>query len=75
MQKDTKDLFAARKIALQHFHDWQKKQPLEMSIQTALEGLDFLYQLLPEASRQRPMDPSGIMLMRRALAHLKGERQ
>jgi len=29
--------------------------------------------LLPEASRQRPIDPSGIMLMRRALAHLKDD--
>lgn len=75
MQTDTKDLFSTRQKAFQRFHAWQEKQTLEMSIQTALEGLDFLYQLLPEASRQRPIDPSGIMIMRRALAHLKGERQ
>lgn len=75
MQKDAKDLFSARQRTFERFHVWQKKQTLEISIQAALEGLDFLYQLLPEASRQRPVDPSGIMIMRRALAHLRDERQ
>lgn len=46
---------------------------VELSPQTVVEGLDFLYKLLPEESRHRPIDPSGIMIMRRALAHLKGD--
>ena len=73
MQKDNKNLFSDRQKALHDFNEWEKKHPLEMSPQTAVEGLDFLYQLLPEASRQRPIDPSGIMIMRRALAHLKDD--
>jgi len=73
MQKDTKNLFSDRQKALHDFNEWEKKHPLEMSPQTAVEGLDFLYQLLPEASRQRSIDPSGIMIMRRALAHLKND--
>jgi hypothetical protein len=73
MQKETKNLFSDRQKALHDFNEWEKKHPLEMSPQTAVEGLDFLYQLLPEASRQRPIDPSGIMIMRRALAHLKDD--
>ena len=73
MQKDTKNLFSDRQKALQGFDEWGKKHPLELSPQTAVEGLDFLYKLLPEASRQRPIDPSGIMIMRRALAHLKDD--
>ena len=73
MQKDTKNLFSDRQKALQGFNEWEKKHPLELSPQRAVEGLDFLYKLLPEASRQHPIDPSGIMLMRLALAHLKGD--
>ena len=73
MQKDTKNLFSDRQKALQGFTEWGKKHPLELSPQTAVEGLDFLYNLLPEASRQRPIDPSGIMIMRRALAHLRDD--
>jgi hypothetical protein len=73
MQKDNKNLFSDRQKALHDFNEWEKKHPLEMSPQTAVEGLDFLYQLLPEASRHRPIDPSGIMIMRRALAHLKDD--
>jgi hypothetical protein len=71
MQKNTKDHFSDRKKALHSFNEWEKKHPLELSPQLAVEGLDFLYNLLPEASRHRPIDPSGIMIMRRALAHLK----
>ena len=73
MQKDTKNLFSDRQKALHDFNEWEKKHPLEMSPQTAGEGLDFLYQLLPETSRQRPIDPSGIIIMHRALAHLKDD--
>jgi hypothetical protein len=71
MKKVNKNLFSDRQKALHDFNEWEKNHPLEMSPQTAVEGLDFLFQLLPEASRQRPIDPSGIMIMRRALAHLK----
>ena len=73
MQKDTKNLFSDRQKALQGFNEWKKKHPLGLSPQTAVEGLDFLYNLLPEESRQRPIDPSGIMIMRQALAHLKND--
>lgn len=73
MQKDTKNLFLDRQIALQCFNEWGGKHPRELSPQTAVEGLDFLYNLLPEESRQRPIDPSGIMIMRQALAHLKND--
>lgn len=73
MQKDTKNLFSDRQKALQGFNEWEKKHLLELSPQTAVEGLDFLYKLLPEESRHRPIDPSGIMIMRRALAHLKND--
>lgn len=71
MQKETKNLFSDRQKMLQSFNEWVKKQPLELSPQLAIEGLDFLYSLLPEASRHRPIDPSGIMIMHRALAQLK----
>ena len=73
MQKDTKNLFLDRQIALQGFNEWGGKHPQELSPQAAVEGLDFLYNLLPEASRLRPIDPSGIMIMHRALAHLKDD--
>jgi len=73
MQKDTKNLFLDRKKALRDFNEWEKTHLRELSPQIAVEGLDFLYNLLPEASRHRPIDPSGIMIMHRALAHLKDD--
>jgi hypothetical protein len=73
MQKDTKNLFLNRQKALQSFNKWGKKHPAQLSPQSAVEGLDFLYKLLPEESRHRPIDPSGIMIMHRALAHLKDD--
>jgi hypothetical protein len=73
MQKDTKNLFSDRQKALQSFSEWGKKHQLGLSPQTAVEGLDFLYNLLPEESRHRTIDPSGIMIMRQALAHLKDD--
>jgi len=75
MQKDNKKLFSDRQKALQGFNEWGDRHWLELSPQAALEGLDFLYNLLPEESRHRPIDPSGIMIMRRALAVLKGDYQ
>lgn len=40
----------------------------------AIAGIGWLYDLLPEASRERPVDPSGIIELHRCLAVLDSSR-
>ena len=39
--------------------------------QTAIAGVGWLFDLLPKAARERPIDPSGVMELHRCLAVLK----
>ena len=41
--------------------------------QTAIAGVGWLFDLLPEAARKRPIDPSGIMELHRCLAVLNSD--
>jgi len=40
----------------------------------SIAAVGFLHSLLPAESRERPIDPSGVMGMHRALVALRGER-
>lgn len=39
--------------------------------QTAISGVGWLFDLLPKAARERPIDPSGVMELHRCLAVLE----
>lgn len=63
-------LFEHREDGLRHFEQWEAKNPMEMSAQTAWSGLALLYDLLPSDSRTRPVDTTGVRRLHRALAGL-----
>lgn len=60
----------ARTAALERFAAWEADHPPRQSSAQALEGIGFLYELLPPEARARPVDPSGVMKLHRALALL-----
>lgn len=68
---EYQNLMAARASALRQFNTWEANHPLDLPPEKIIESLGFLYQLLPANDRQTPVNPAGIMNMRRALAHLK----
>jgi hypothetical protein len=59
-----------REEALRRFEEWERRNPHYPDPAIALAGIGWLYELLPEASRERPVDVSGIQRLHRCLAHL-----
>ena len=59
-----------RQRCLERFSAWEKTHPRVLTSRAALNGVGFLYDLLPEAARTRPVDPSGVQALQRALSVL-----
>lgn len=57
--------------ALRRFEQWERDHPAVLDARVALAGIGWIWQLLPEESRRRPLDVSGIDRMRRTLAVLR----
>ena len=60
-----------RNQALNKFNHWEKEHPMHLNPSVAIEGLDLLFSLLPQDSKNRQFNPQGIIAMHKALAHLK----
>ena len=63
--------FQQRAEALRRFGRWQEQHPSVLDPRVAVEGVGWLWQLLPQESRERPLDTRGIQRMRRLLAVLR----
>ena len=57
--------------AVRKFNEWEKSHPLNMNAQDALTSIGALYDLMPSESKKRPVDVSGLRMMRKALSCLK----
>jgi hypothetical protein len=60
----------ARADALARFAEWESSHPATLTPEAAVAAMGALYQLLPVASRQRPIDTSGVARLHDALRHL-----
>ena len=60
----------ARAAALTRFAEWEVSHPATLTSEAAVAAIGGLYQLLPVASRQRPIDTTGVARMHDALRHL-----
>jgi hypothetical protein len=56
-----------RARALEQFAVWDAAHPSRPSPSAALDAIGTLYELLPHASRQRPPDPAGVMMLHKTL--------
>ena len=65
------DALRAYLAARSRFNEWEAKNPIRLEPAEAVAAVGFLYDLLPPESRERPVDPSGIMKMHRALSVLR----
>jgi hypothetical protein len=63
-------LARARAEALARFAEWESTHPATMTPAAAVAAVGALYSLLPVSSRHRPVDPSGVACLQRALGHL-----
>ena len=59
-----------RAEALERFARWEAQHPCTLSAAQAIAAIGSLYALLPEESRSRPVDASGILKMHHCLAVL-----
>jgi hypothetical protein len=69
-ERDLKAAMRARGVAFERFNVWQSTHPSRLSSQAALEAIGALYELLPPASRQRPIDPAGVITFHEILRRL-----
>jgi hypothetical protein len=65
----------AHREALERFARWQESAGWDPSPAVALSGVALLFDLLPVSSRQRPIDPSGVAALHRALSVLTATRR
>ncbi len=63
----------ARETALKRFAAWEASHPEATDPERAIQEVAGLYELLPEAARDRPIDPSGVIEMHRRLSCLGRE--
>ena len=76
MDEDTqRELLAERLEGFERFAEWERSHPLRPDPRAAIAGISRLYNLLPDSSRSRPVDPTGIVEMRRCLSVLRFEAQ
>jgi hypothetical protein len=68
----TGDAVRARAAALTRFERAAESLPSMLSPAEAVAAVGLLYDLLPAASRERPVDPSGVAELHRALSVLRG---
>jgi hypothetical protein len=68
--KELASAVRARTEALARFAEWESSHPATMTPEAAVAAIGALYQLLPIASRQRPIDTSGVARLHEALRHL-----
>jgi hypothetical protein len=66
----TREALLARAAAFEEFAEWEKHHPISLDPSQALAAVGWLYELLPEAARQRPVDASGVQELHRCLAGL-----
>jgi hypothetical protein len=59
-----------RREAFEIFNRWEVAHPSCLGATEAVAAIGALYELLPVASRKRPVDPSGVQEMHRCLARL-----
>ena len=52
------------------FAAWEASHPARLTPASAVAAIGTLYQLLPPASRRRPIDTSGVARLHDALRHL-----
>jgi len=64
-----------RARALGRFNEWEKAHRPDPSPAEAIAAVAFLFDLLPQESRSRPVDATGVMRMHRCLAVLPGSRR
>jgi|GEM_PF-1295231 len=57
--------------ALRRFNEWEVSHADKMPDNQSLSAVFELYELIPEAARQRPVDVRGVIKMHKALACLK----
>ncbi len=57
--------------ALARYNSWEKRKPMLLNSTQSLSMVGNLYELIPEEKRQRSVDVSGIIKMRKALSVLK----
>ena len=57
--------------ALRRFNEWEANRADKMPGNQSLAAVFELYELIPEAARQRPVDAQGVIEMHKALACLK----
>jgi hypothetical protein len=60
----------ARADALARFAEWESSHPAILTPEAAVAAIGALYQLLPPASRQRPVDTRGVARLHDTLRHL-----
>jgi hypothetical protein len=63
-----------RARGLRRFADWNAEFGIDCPPGVAIEGVGLIWDLLPEESRDRPVDPSGVRRMHDQLRHLKSPR-
>jgi len=68
---DIATLFSERMRGFARFAEWEHAHPRKMSAAAAVASIGTIYELLPEASRSRSVDASGVARMQAALRHLK----
>jgi len=68
--KELARAIRARRDALARFAEWESSHPATLTPEAAVAAIGALYQLLPIASRRRPIDTSGVARLHEALRRL-----
>jgi hypothetical protein len=63
-------MLRARADRFARFAEWESSHPAVLTPEAAVAAVGALYQLLPESSRHRPIDTSGVARMQQALGRL-----
>ena len=69
--KADKSMIQKHMAALRRFNEWEAGRTDKMPDHQGLAAVFELYEMIPEAARQRPVDAQGIIKMHKALACLK----
>ena len=64
------DLIRERARAFEQYAAWAADHPARVSAGAGLEAIGAIYELLPRASRSRPVDPAGVMTLHKTLGAL-----
>jgi len=64
------DLVRRRATSLDRYAQWESTHPTVLGSAAALEAIGALYEILPTAVRERPVDASGVICLHRILKHV-----